>query len=81
MSENGPKLLHFTYDVTHKKSTTPYQKFFYECRLEDCRCIWALEQLSSAISRGAIALVRQPKTAGFRLKSRYEYIVRWLSKW
>jgi len=27
-----------------------------------------------------MALVRQPKIAVFRLKSRYEYIVRWLSK-
>jgi len=27
-----------------------------------------------------MALVRQPKTAGFRPKSRYEYIVRQLSK-
>jgi len=27
-----------------------------------------------------MALVRQPKTAGFRLKSKYEYIVRRLSK-
>jgi len=24
-----------TYDVTHKKNTTPKQKFFFECRLED----------------------------------------------
>jgi len=28
------KLLH--YDVTHKKSTTPNQKNFFECRLENC---------------------------------------------
>jgi len=26
---------YFTYDVTHKKSTTPNQKTFFECRLED----------------------------------------------
>jgi len=28
-----------------------------------------------------MALGRQPKTAGFRLKSRYKYIVHWLSKY
>ena len=27
-----------------------------------------------------MTLVRQPKTAGFRPKSRYEYIIFWLSK-
>jgi len=26
---------YFTYDVTHKKSATPNQKIFFECRLED----------------------------------------------
>jgi len=26
---------YFTYDFTHKKSTTPNQNFFLECRLDD----------------------------------------------
>jgi len=34
------------------------------------RSIWALEQLSSAIGEGAMALVKQPTTAGFRLISK-----------
>jgi len=44
------------------------------------RSIWALEQLSSAISGGSMALVRQPTTGGFIPISKYEYIVPWLSK-
>jgi len=28
-------LFGITYDVTHKKSATPNQKIFFECRLED----------------------------------------------
>jgi len=39
-----------------------------------------LEQLYSAIGEKAMELVKQPKTAGFRPKSRYEYIVCWFSK-
>jgi len=27
---------YFTYDVTHKKSTTPKQKNIFECNLEGC---------------------------------------------
>jgi len=37
------------------------------------------QQLSSVIG-GAMALVRQSKTAGFRPISRYKYIVRRLSR-
>jgi len=36
-----------------------------------------LEQLSNAIGEGAMQLVKQLKTAGFRLISKYEYIVPW----
>jgi len=39
-----------------------------------------LKQLSSAIGTGAMALVRQPKTAGFKPISRYDIFVDWLSK-
>jgi len=38
------------------------------------------EQLSILIGGGAMALARQPKTAGFRLKSRYDIFVDRLSK-
>jgi len=30
-----PKL-HFTYDVSHKQSAPPNQKFLFECNLLDC---------------------------------------------
>jgi len=70
MSQNGPKPT----DVTHKKSTTPQPNIFLSA-LEDSWCIWAFEQLFSAIGGGAMALVRQSKTAGFRLKSRYDIFV------
>jgi len=33
---------YFTYDVTHKKSATPKQKIFFECRLEDWRHLFSL---------------------------------------
>ena len=33
VGQGGLKVLHF--DVTHKKSAHPNQKFFFECRLED----------------------------------------------
>jgi len=59
---------YFTYDVTHKKSATPNQKFFF--RVQTTRLanpFEPLKQLSCAISEGARALVKQPKTAGFRL--------------
>jgi len=31
-------------------------------------------------AENAMLLVRQPKTAGFRPNSRYEYIIHWLSR-
>jgi len=71
---------YLTHGVTHKKSATHNQKFFFKCRLEDCQSVWALEQLSGVIDGGAMALVRQPKTAGFRLKSRYDIFVEQSSK-
>jgi len=36
--------------------------------------------LVQSAAPGAMALVRQPKTADFRPKSRYDIFVRWLSK-
>jgi len=56
---------YFTYDVTDKKSATPNQKIFFECKLED----WPL-RLSAWTAlyhnqQRSMALVKQPKTAGF----------------
>jgi len=60
---------------------TPNKKIFFWVqtrRLADP--FWGFEQLSSAIGRGAMALVMQLTTAGFGLVSKYEYIISWLSK-
>jgi len=72
------KLLHLRYHS--EKIRNPIPKKFR--RLAD-PSVWALEQLFSAIGRGAMALVRQLKAAGFRLKSRYDIFVEWPSsvKW
>jgi len=50
------------------KNTSPKVKIFFEYNLLDWPTVWAVEQLSSAIGRGARALVRQPKTAVFFAK-------------
>jgi len=48
----------FTYDVTHKKSKTPNKKnLFSNADQKTGWSIWALEQLSSAIDGGPMALV------------------------
>ena len=79
MSQNAPKLLHLWRHSQKIRNLQP-KNFFSSAHKKTDRSIWAFEQLSSAIGSEAMALVRQPKTAGFRLKSRYEYIGRWLSK-
>jgi len=71
------KLLHLWH---HSQKTAPPTKKYFLCRLESWPIHWAIEQLSSAISRGTMALIKQPKTAGFRPKSKHEYIVRRFSK-
>jgi len=48
---------YFTYDITHKKSAPPNQKFFSSADYKTSRFIWALEHLSGAISGGARVLV------------------------
>ena len=70
---------YFTFDVS-QKICNPKPKVFLQCRLEDCWSIWAFEQLFSAVGSRAMALVRQWKTAGFRLKSRYDIFVEQPSK-
>ena len=63
----------------NQKVCTPQPKNVF--RVQSTRlAVWALEQLSSAIGEEARALVRQPKIAVFRPKSKYEYIVHRLSK-
>jgi len=47
----------------------------FHCRQKTCRIFWGFEQFSRAISRGAMQLAKQPKTAGFRPISEYECIV------
>jgi len=57
-----PKLLHLW--CQSQKIHTPNQKIFFSSAIyQTGRSVWDLEQLSSAISGGDRALVRQPKTA------------------
>jgi len=42
-----------------KNSQPPTKKFFLSADQKTCRILWGFEELSSAISRGAMALVRQ----------------------
>jgi len=59
-----------------KNPQTPTKKFSFECNLEDCPIrLSPWTAFSSAIGGGARALVRQLTTAGFRLISKYEYIM------
>jgi len=58
----------------------PPTPIFFLCRLEDLPNRFRFEQLSSAINGGAMAMLRQPKTFGFRPISRKDYIIHWLSR-
>jgi len=78
MSQNDPKTTSLMTSLT--KNPQPQPKIFFKCRQEGWRSVWALEQLSRTIGGGAMALVRQPKTAGFRPKSQYDIFVDRLSK-
>jgi len=79
MSQNGPKTTSLMMSLT-KKSATTNQKHFFQVQTR--RLSKSFEGLNSslAMGRGAMALVRQPKTAGFRLKSRYNIFVDRLSR-
>jgi len=74
----APKLFHLWRHS--QKICNPQSKNFFQVQTR--RRADPFEPLNSsrAIGRGSMALVRQLKTAGFRLKCRYEYIIRWLSK-
>jgi len=52
-----------------KKTAPPRKTIFFECNLLDWPIRLTAEQLSSATGGGAMALVRQPKTAVFLQKS------------
>jgi len=52
-----------------KNPQPPTKKFFSSADQKTGQFIWALEQLSNAISGGAMALVRQLTTADFRFQS------------
>jgi len=59
-----PKVLHLW--CQSQKIRNPQPKIFFSSAIYGTgRSVRALEQLSSAIGRGASALVRQPKTAVF----------------
>jgi len=63
------------------KNLQPPTKNFF--RVQTRRLAESFEGLYSFLAQsagGAMALVRQPTTDGFRLISKYEYIVPWLSK-
>jgi len=79
MGQYDPKITSLMTALT-KNLQHPSKKIFLSADEKTGWSVWALEQLSSAIGRGAMELVRQLKTAGFRPQSRYEHIVRRLSK-
>jgi len=56
MSKNDPKTASLMTSLT-KNSHPPTKKFLFRCNLQAGQSVWALEQLSSAIGRGARALV------------------------
>jgi len=65
---------YLNYDVFHKKPKT--KKIF---SLQTRRLVESFEGLNSSLGAigGAMQLVRQLETAGFRLISKYEYIIPW----
>jgi len=65
MSQNGPKTASFMMLLT-KNPQIPTKNSFSSADQKTGRSVWALEQLSSTIGGGAVALVRQLTTAGFR---------------
>jgi len=62
------------------KIPQPQQKIFFQVQTRRLAESYGFEQLSRAISRGAMVLVRQPKTVGFRPISGYNIFVDWPSR-
>jgi len=79
MSQNDFRTTSLMTSLT-KNLQSPTKNFFSSADCKTGLSVWVLEQLSSAISSGSMALVRQPKTAGFWQKSRYDIFVERLSK-
>jgi len=50
----------------------PTKKLFLPADEKTGQSIWTIKQLTGAIGGGAVALVKQPKTAGLRPKTRYD---------
>jgi len=79
MSQNAPKTTSLMTSLTKNQHPQPKNFFWVQSR----RLSDLFEPSNSSlaqIGRGARALVRQLTTAGFRPKSKYEYIVSRLSK-
>jgi len=79
MSQNGQKTTLRMTSLT-KNPQLPTKNFFSSADYKTCWIFQGFEQLCSGIGGGAVTLVRQPKTAAFRPKSEYEYIVPRLSR-
>jgi len=74
MSQMTPKLIHL-WCQSQKISTSEPKNLF---RVQSTRLADPFEPLNSALAQ--LAEVKQLKTAFFRPKLNYEYIVRWFSK-
>ena len=72
MSQNGPKTTSLMTSLT-KNPQHPTKKIFFEF-------IQMYHSFPTQSVGGAMVLVRQPKTAGFRPKSRYDIFVDQFSK-
>jgi len=80
MSQNDPKITLLMTLLT-KKSARPNPKYFL--RVQSRRLSDPFEPLSSSLAHSAEELGRwqgNQKLLFFRSKSKYEYIVHWLSK-
>jgi len=76
MSQNGPKTTSLMTSLTKNLQLT-IKKFCFWVQTKSRRLADLFEPLNSSLARiggGAMALVRQPKTAGIRLISKYKCI-------
>jgi len=64
MSQNDPKTTSLMTSLIKNPHPQP-KNFLRSADKKTGRSVWAIEQLSSVIGRGAMALVRQPETAVF----------------
>ena len=81
MSQNGPQTTSHMMSLTKNQQPQPKILFRVQTkRLAESFEGLNFEQLLSAIGGGAMALVKQSKTAGFRPIFRYKHIVHQLSR-